>query len=151
VAVPSGKTFVSGKTRATSPETRAAGSGPEGFETTTDVAVRSGTQAAQLPGKIVLDVDPEHVKSGEAYKVRIYLLNEGSAPIQVQGMTIATTINGKSVRGAVPPLTKDVAPRQRALLRELPDVWKEETTAWSIEVTVRTLRGESYVNQVSWQ
>ena len=106
--------------------------------------VKAATQAAQLPGKIVFDVDPERVKAGDPYKIRIYLLNEGSAPIEVQSMVIATSINGKSVRGAVPPLSKEIAPRQRALLRELPDTWKEATTSWSMEVTVRTPRSETY-------
>ncbi len=150
VTAPVGKTFVQGKTKASSAETR-VGAAPEGFEASADVTVRTGTQAAQLPGKIVFDVDPDRVKAGEGYKVRIFLLNEGSAPIQIQNMTIATSINGKSVRGAVPPLSKDVAPRQRALLRELPDLWKEDTTSWSMEVTVRTSRSETYVNQVTWQ
>jgi serine/threonine-protein kinase len=147
----SGKTFVSGKTKATSAETKAASAGPEGFETGGEVAVKSGTQVALLPGKVVFDVDPARVKPGDAYKIRIYLLNEGNAPIQVQGLSIATTINGKSVRGAVPPLAKDVAPRQRALLREVSDLWKEETTAWSMEATVRTIKSEVYTNQVTWQ
>jgi hypothetical protein len=91
------------------------------------------------------------VKPGDRYKIRIYLLNEGNAPIQVQGLSIATTINGRSARGAVPALAKDVAPRQRALLREVSDLWKEETSAWSMEATVQTTRGEVYSNQVTWQ
>jgi serine/threonine protein kinase len=149
--VPTGRAFVSGKTKATSAETKAAAAGPEGFETGGEVAVKSGTQVALLPGKVVFDVDPERVKPGDSYKIRIYLSNEGNAPIQVQGLSIATTINGKSVRGPVPPLAKDVAPRQRALLREVSDLWKEETSAWSMEATVRTTRGEVYSNQVTWQ
>jgi serine/threonine-protein kinase len=150
-AVPAGKTFVSGRTKATSAETKAASAGPEGFETGGDTVVKSGSQAALLPGKVVFDVDPERVRPGDPYKIRIYLLNEGNAPIQVQGLSIATTINGKSVRGAVTPLVKDVAPRQRALVREVSDLWKEETSAWSMEATVRTTRGEVYSNQVTWQ
>jgi serine/threonine-protein kinase len=150
-AAPPGRAFVSGRTKAASAETRAASAGPAGFEGGGEVVVKSATQAAQLPGKIVFDVDPEVAKAGEAYKIRIYLVNEGNAPIEVQGMVIATSINGKSVRGAVPPLSKEVAPRQRALLRELPDTWKEATTSWSMEVTVRTPRGETYTNQVTWQ
>jgi len=150
-AVPVGKAFVSGKTKATSAETKAAAAGPEGFETGGEVAVKSGTQVALLPGKVVFDVDPERVRPGDAYKIRIYLLNEGNAPIQVQGLSIATTINGKSVRGAVPALAKDVAPRQRALLRQVDGLWKEETSAWSMEATVQTTRGEVYSNQVTWQ
>ena len=150
-AVPAGKGFVSGRTKATSAETKAASAGPEGFETGGEVAVKSGTQVALLPGKVVFDVDPERVKPGDPYKIRIYLLNEGNAPIQVQGLSIATTINGKSVRGAVPALAKDVAPRQRALLRQVDGLWKEETSAWSMEATVQTTRGEVYSNQVTWQ
>jgi serine/threonine protein kinase len=150
-AVPVGKAFVSGRTKATSAETKAAAAGPEGFETGGDTVVKSGSQAALLPGKVVFDVDPDRVRPGDPYKIRIYLLNEGGAPIQVQGLSIATTINGKSVRGPVAPLVKDVAPRQRALLREVSDLWKEETSAWSMEATVRTTRGEVYSNQVTWQ
>jgi tetratricopeptide (TPR) repeat protein len=150
-AVPAGKTFVSGRTKAASAETRAAGAGPAGFEGGGEVVVKTGTQAAQLPGKIVFDVAPDQVKAGDPYKVRIYLVNEGNAPIEVQSMVIATSINGKSVRGPVPPLSKEVAPRQRALLRELPDTWKEATTSWSMEVTVRTPRSETYTNQVTWE
>ena len=146
-----GKTFVSGRTKAVSAETRAASAGADGFEGGGEVVVKAATQAAQLPGKIVFDVDPERVKAGDPYKIRIYLQNEGSAPIEVQSMVIATSINGKSVRGAVPPLSKEIAPRQRALLRELPDTWKEATTSWSMEVTVRTPRSETYTNQVTWQ
>ena len=49
-------------------------------------------------------------------------------------MIVTTKINGKGVERPVPPLTKDVAPQQRALLLELPDLWKEDTTSWSMEV-----------------
>jgi serine/threonine-protein kinase len=146
-----GKTFVPGKTKATSAETRAASAGPEGFETGGEVAVKSGTQVALLPGKVVFEVEPSRVKPGDSYKIRIYMLNEGNAPIQIQGLSIATAINGKRVSGPVQSNAKDVAPRQRALLREVADQWKEETSAWSMEATVRTTRGEVYSNQVTWQ
>jgi hypothetical protein len=44
-----------------------------------------------------------------------------------------------------------VAPRQKALLLATPDFWKEDTTAWVMEVVVRTARGETYKNQYSWK
>jgi len=31
------------------------------------------------------------------------------------------------------------------------DIWREDTTSWSMEVTVSTARGESYRNQVTWK
>ncbi len=50
------------------------------------------------------------------------------------------------------PLTKDVAPRQKALLLSTPtDLWKEETASWQMEVTVSTARGEKYSNTLSWK
>ena len=115
---PAGKTFVSGRTKAVSAETRAASAGADGFEGGGEVVVKAATQAAQLPGKIVFDVDPERVKAGDPYKIRIYLLNEGSAPIEVQSMVIATSINGKSVRGAGAAAEQgDRAPPARAAAR----------------------------------
>jgi hypothetical protein len=44
-----------------------------------------------------------------------------------------------------------VAPQQRALLRELPDFWKEDTSSWAVEISVSTVRGERYTNQLSWK
>jgi serine/threonine-protein kinase len=146
-----GKSFVVAKTTAQSAETRAAGSGPEGFEVTPDVQVQKGSQASELPGKILFDVDPGQVKAGSPYKVRVYLLNEGRAPIQVREMIVGAKVNGRGVQAPVPPLTRDVAPQQKALLREIPDFWKEDTTSWSMEVVVRTARGETYKNQVTWK
>jgi hypothetical protein len=80
------------------------------------------------------------------------MLNEGSAPIQIKDMVVTTTVNGRKTSGPVPPQVKDVAPQQKAMLLSLSgNVWKEDTSSWSMEVTVRTLRGESYKNQVTWR
>jgi tetratricopeptide (TPR) repeat protein len=145
-----GKAFVPGKTQARSPETAPTGGIP-GFEESAGVTVKKGTQAADLPGKINFEIEPDTVKPGDRYTVKITLLNEGNAPIQVRDMMVATTANGRTARGPVTPQVKEVAPRQRAVLRELPDIWKEETTSWAMEVTVRTERGETYTNQVTWR
>jgi len=149
-AVP-GRSFVSAKTSAQSVETRTGGNVPEGFEDTPGVDAKKGSQAAELPGKIVFDIDPERVKPNENYTVRVYLFNGGKAPIQVREMLVTPRINGKGVTAPVPAQTKDVAPQQQALLMSTRDVWREDTTAWSMEVTVRTVRGETYKNQVTWK
>jgi tetratricopeptide (TPR) repeat protein len=145
-----GRIFVAAKTTATSAETR-AGSLPAGFESSPGVTVKQATQAADLPGRILFDVSPDTVKAGDRYVVKIFFLNEGQAPIQIREMIVGTKINNRGAQGPVPPLAKDVAPQQRALLRELPDLWKEDTASWSMEVVVRTTRGETYRNQVSWK
>jgi tetratricopeptide (TPR) repeat protein len=147
---PSGRAFVASRTSAQSAETR-SGNVPEGFEDSPGVNVRKGTQAAELPGKIHFDIDPGKVKAGERYSVKVYLVNEGLAPIQIRDMLVTTKISGKGVSGPVPPQTRDVAPGQRALLMDTTQLWKEETSSWSMEVAVRTARGERYTNQVEWK
>jgi hypothetical protein len=145
-----GRAFVASRTAAQSLETR-TGNVPEGFEDSPGVNVKKGTQAAELPGKINFDIDPDAVKAGERYSVKVYLVNEGLAPIQIRDMIVTTKINGKGVSGPVPPQTRDVAPGQRALLMNTTELWKEETSSWSMEVAVRTVRGERYTNQVEWK
>jgi serine/threonine protein kinase len=146
-----GKTFAVGKTSATAAEST-AGNIPPGFEESAGVAVKKGTQAAELPGKIGFEVEPEAVKAGDTYAVRITLVNEGNAPIQVKEMIVTTTTNGRRVSGPVPPQVRDVAPGQRASLISLAgNVWKEDTQSWAMEVVVKTSRGEIYRNQVTWR
>jgi serine/threonine-protein kinase len=149
-AAPAGKKFNVGKTEARAAQ-QSSGPVPAGFEETPGVAAKSATQAAELPGSVTFELEPSSPKAGEKYTVRVVMQNAGNAPIQIQSMNVTTMINGRTSRGAVPPLAKDVAPQQKATLLALPDVWKEDTTAWSMEVVVRTARGESYKNKVEWK
>jgi tetratricopeptide (TPR) repeat protein len=147
-----GKTFVAGKTAASSSETRAGASVPDGFEDSAGVPVKKGTQAADLPGKVSFDVDPDQVKAGERFTVKIYLQNEGSAPIAIKDMVVTNTVNGRRQAGPLTPLVRDVAPQQKALLYAMgPDLWKEDTSSWILEAVVRTARGETYKNTVTWK
>jgi len=147
-----GKSFVAGKTSAQSVETSAASSVPSGFEESSKVTARRGTQAAQLPGKIVFEVRPDPVRPGERYSVTVFFNNEGGASIPLKDMAVTTIINGKRANGVVPVSVAEVAPRQKAVLLSQPDnIWREEFTSWSMEVTVHTARGETYRNQVTWR
>ena len=149
-ARPAGRSFAVGKTDAKSGE-QTGGSVPAGFEETAGVTAKSATVQADLPGKLSFEVEPQTPKPGEKYTVRIVMANEGTAPISIRDMIVTTMINGRRAQGPVPPNTKDVAPGQKATLLALPDVWKEDTTSWSMETLVRTLRGESYKNKVEWK
>jgi hypothetical protein len=144
------KSFNSGTTVAQSIETKAE-TGPAGFEDSAGVVVKKGSQAADLPGKISFDIDPPHVKGGEKYTVKVNLLNEGAAPIEIASVIVTTVKNGRKASGPLTAMVKDVAPRQKALLLSLPDNWQEDTQTWSMEVIVRTTRNETYKNQVTWK
>jgi hypothetical protein len=149
---PAGRAFSVGKTQAQSAETRSGGGAPPGFEDAPPgVTVKQGTVSANLPGKVAFNVEPSTPRPGERYKVNIYLSNEGNAPIQITQMVITTSINGKKVSAPIPPQAKDAAPGQRTLLASIQDTWKEDTSDWAMEVTVRTARGEKYTNSVSWK
>jgi tetratricopeptide (TPR) repeat protein len=146
-----GRGFASGKTVAASTETKPGGSVPDGFENTPGVDVKKGSTAADLPGKINFDIDPATPKAGERYTVKVFLVNEGNAPIQLRDMVVSTAINGKKISAPVPPQARDVAPQQKALVMSTTEAWKEDTTSWSMEVTIHTARGERYTNQVTWK
>jgi tetratricopeptide (TPR) repeat protein len=149
-AAPAGKSFRAGKTEAKEGGP-SGGSVPAGFEETAGVQAQAATQAAELPGKIEFDLDPASPKPGERFTIRVLMRNEGRAPIQIQTMFVTTIVNGRRAQGPVAPQATEVAPAQTATLLSLPDVWKEDTTAWSMEVLVRTTRGESYKNKVEWK
>jgi tetratricopeptide (TPR) repeat protein len=146
---PGGHTFVAEKTVAT-PAKASAGNLPPGFDAPdAGVKVQKGTQASDLPGRVAFEVSPEAVKSGERFTVRVLFANEGQAAITLSGMQLATTINGRKTGGPVPPRALEVGPGQRAVVHELQDLWREDYTSWSLEVTLSTARGERYANRFS--
>jgi hypothetical protein len=143
------RTFVSGRTEAKGTEQ----GGLVGFEDSAGVGVKKGTQAAELPGRIVFEANPAVPKPGERFKVSVFLSNEGSQPIQLATMTVATVLDGKRQSGPVPLSVTTVAPGQRAPVFQTPgeQVWKEGTQSWTMEIVLRTAKGETYRNTLSWK
>ena len=65
---------------------------------------------------------------------------------------MAATINGDKSQGRVSPRTSNVAPRRRALIFQLrPQLWKQGTTSWVMEIIVYTSRGDTYHNTLTWK
>jgi tetratricopeptide (TPR) repeat protein len=143
------RSFVFGKTEAKGTEQ----GGLVGFEDTAGVEVKRGTQAAELPGKIVFEATPPAPKAGERFKVSVFLSNEGSQAIQLATLTVETVLDGKRQRGTVPLPVTTVAPGQRAPVFQTPgeQVWKEGTQSWTMEIVLRTAKGETYRNALSWK
>jgi hypothetical protein len=143
------RTFTSGKTEAKGTEQ----GGLAGFEDSAGVDVKKGTQAAELPGKIVFEASPAAPKPGERFKVSVFLSNEGSQAIQLAALTVATVLDGKRQKGDVPLSVTTVAPGQRAPVFQTPgeQVWKEGTQSWTMEIVLRTAKGETYRNALSWK
>jgi serine/threonine-protein kinase len=143
------KSFVQGRTEAKA----AQSAGLQGFEPTAGVNPKAGTSGVLMPGTIVFDAQPQVPKPGEPFRVSVFLSNEGSQPIPLQGMTVTTTVDGRPQRGPVPPATTTVAPGQRGLVFQMqpPQVWRESTQSWSMEIQLTTQRGETYRSALVWK
>ncbi len=143
------RTFVAGRTEAKGTEQGRL----VGFEDSAGVQVKRGTQAAELPGRIVFETNPVTPKAGERFRVSVFLSNEGPQAIQLATLTVTTTVDGKSQRGDVPLLATTVAPFQRAPVFQAPgdQVWRESTQSWVMEIVLRTTKGEAYRNSLSWK
>ena len=142
--------FVEGRTDKKGAE---GASGLVCFEDSAGVPVKKGTQAAELPGSIRFEANPASPKAGERYKVSVFFVNEGQQPIQLSAMSVATTVDGKRQSGSLPPMATTAAPGARSLVFQTPgdQLWKEGTTAWTMELTLRTPKGETYRNTLTWK
>jgi len=144
------RSFVPGRTEAKAPPSK----GMVGFDETAGVTAHAGTQAAATPGSIVFEASPQVPKPGEAFKVAVFLSNEGSAPIPLAPMmSVSTTVDGRPQKGQLPPVTATVAPGQRGLVFQTPAgmVWKDSTQSWVMEIVVTTQRNETYRNTLTWK
>jgi len=82
----------------------------------------------------------------------VYLKNDGKKTFKIASVLVNTMVNGsKAGGGPVSPRAKEVDPLQNVLLEELPGVWGEATTSWSMEVVVTSNRGDTFRNQLSWK
>jgi hypothetical protein len=138
------RTFVSGRTQVITKETQSKLSG---FDSS-DVKV---AKAPDYSGLVEFEVAPATVKAGDNYTVKVSLSNDGKKALKIGSMTITTSLNGAPSGGAAAPRVREIAPGQRALLQEVSAVWPEGATAWSLEATVTSDRGDVFKNQVSWK
>jgi hypothetical protein len=128
------------------------GSTPPGFETTPEVDVQRGSQAAALPGQLVVEASPPAPQPGQSYSISAYLVNEGAQPIQLKQLVVKTTIDDRKQQAPVAPRASVVAPRQRALIFQIrPQVWKQGTASWEMEIVAFTSRNDTYTNTLTWK
>jgi hypothetical protein len=145
-----GRSFVAGATTATAADQGDAAF-DAAFETKPGLEVSRVSQAAALTGRIEFDAEPLALAPGQKYKVAVSLLNTGQAPIEVRSLVVTTVVDGRRSSGPVTPATKVVAPGQKGPLLSVSDFLPEQARSWTMEVLVRTPRGESYRNQLAWR
>jgi hypothetical protein len=108
-------------------------------------------RAPEVMGHLDVEMTPEEVRPGESYAVRIFLANDGRKTIQVDSLNVAVVADGKRTARGLAPRTREIAPRERVLLAELPGVWREGLETWSVEVNATSTRQDSYRNHLRLQ
>jgi hypothetical protein len=108
-------------------------------------------RAPDVLGRVWFDVSPGQVKPGDRYTVNVFLINDGAKAIGIKQVFVATSVNGRLSSSPMVSQSDQVAPKARVLLGALSDVWRDSTTAWAMDVTVTTDRGDVYKNQIVWK
>ncbi len=138
--------FAPGKTVVQGQKAQKAG-GLAGFDTG-DADLRS----SDFLGRVEFEMSPPSaIEAGDAWTLKVYVVNEGKKPIRVSGLVLGTTVNGAGSGGPLPARVREVAPQQRSLVAETTGKWAEGTTSWAAEVTVTGGKGESLKNTLSWR
>jgi len=140
------KRFVAGATAVQTQ--KAQKEGLTGFDTG-DVALQ---KAPDFLGRIEFEMTPDSgIQPADAWRLRYFVVNDGKKPIRVQGVTVATTVNGAGSGGPAAPREREIAPQQRVLLGEASGSWAEGTSSWSSEVTVTASKGDSLRATITWR
>ena len=137
------KKFVPGRTVV---KTEKASGGLAGFE---------GADVQRTPdfsGRIEFEMSPASgLRTGDAWTLKFYLVNDGKKVIKVGGATVTTTVNGAGSGGPMAAAVKEVAPQQRALLGQATGSWKDGTSSWSADVLVTANKSDSLKNTLTWR
>ena len=108
-------------------------------------------RAPEVPGRVDIEVSPPNVKAGDSYAVRVFLVNDGGKAIAIDALSVAMVADGRRSSRAMPPRARSVAPKERALLAELPGVWQAGLASWALEVAVTSKRQDRYTNTLNWK
>jgi len=138
-----GGSFVTGPTRFATES--GAEDGPAGFEDA-GVEVMDEKKSARLE----MEVAPVAMMPGAPYRVRVSLANLRDDRIKVQSVRATTVVGTRGSSKTVPLRSKEVEAGETAFLADLPGVWPEEASSWSMEIVAITKDGE-YRATVSWE
>lgn len=122
-----------------------------GFEPQDDLEIKE-TADPFFPAKVILELDPIDVRTGEPYALRVKVFNEGYRPIELESVELVTRFGDKTT-GAGQPIavrTPTVEPQSTAVLHEISGIWKESQNRAEIEATVNLTEGGKLLKKLSW-
>jgi hypothetical protein len=138
------KAFVAGRTVVQSG--RQSKGGMSGFE---------GAEVAKAPdysGRIEFESSPRNPGPGDNYSVQVFLVNDGKKPFKIGSVSSSLVVNGTRAGGAAgAPPANEVKPQGRVRLQEIPGVWPQDVSTWSLEVTVTSDQSDTFKNTLTWR
>jgi hypothetical protein len=138
------KAFVAGRTVV---RTAKAGGGLAGFDS-------SGVNLQKAPdfqGRVEFDMTPASVQPGDAWELKIYVVNEGKKAIKISALEVATTVNGSPAGGGGAPKNREIAPQQRVIVDQLSGTWPKDVTSWRTDVKIVAGKNDSLQSQLTWR
>jgi hypothetical protein len=140
--------FVGGRTAVLTEKAQKEDGSLAGFDTG-DADLR---RAPDFQGRVEFEMSPASgLEPGDAWTLRVYVVNEGKKAIRIQGLTVGTAVNGTTTAVPMAPRARDVLPQQRALVGEVGGSWQQGTTSWSADVAITANKGDSLRNTISWR
>jgi hypothetical protein len=133
-AVPAARGFVAEDTIVA---TGSAG-GPRGFDSR-DV---STLRTPQFTGRIRFEVVPSTVRPGDAFLVRLYVVNEGRRALRIRSLSLGTVVDGQRSPVATRALRNELGAQQTTLVAEYSGVWND-VSSWALEAVVTSDRNET--------
>jgi hypothetical protein len=111
-------------------------------------------RAADVSARIVFYSAPPRVKPGDAFTVRVALVNDGKKTFEMKEVQVAVLLNDTPVSaatGTVKPRVKKIAPRQEEVIHEVSGTWDKDTRSWALRVGVLTDKKDLYRNELTWK
>lgn len=138
------RTFVAGLTLV---EGAPMGGKVSGFDESM-VTVR---KAPDTTGRVMFEMSPTKVRAGDAWAIKVYLLNDGRKPIKLKELAAYTLADGRRAGGAVPLAVEEVGFRERKLVHEAKGTWPEGVKDWAFEVVVTSKKDDAFKNTLTWK
>ena len=124
-----------------------AGGGLTGF----DGADVKTQKMPDLEGRLEFELEPGLPKAGEAFIVRVYLINDGKKAARLRAVVLTTIVDGKRSSPGSLLHEHDVAAQQRGLVAEATLTWPAGAKTWSLEAVASSDRDETCTSRLTWQ
>ena len=117
-----------------------------------DEKVFRGSSGPSNPALLVIEVEPEAVVIGEAYRLSVRLVNRSNRSIAPRSLRLDWSFRGRNTGGDVPVVVDRVEPQETALLYSVSGQWTEthQDGAVSVAATLTVDDGARVSNTLSW-